>query len=51
MESMSNVPFYMARGTTPYGGVQLMDGIVHDGLWDVYNKFHMVTIIHLLHLL
>lgn len=42
MESMSNVPYYMARGTTPYGGVKLVDGIVHDGLWDVYNKFHMV---------
>ncbi|XP_067636322.1 acetyl-CoA acetyltransferase B, mitochondrial [Eurosta solidaginis] len=41
MESMSNVPYYMKRGATPYGGVQLIDGIVHDGLTDVYNKFHM----------
>lgn len=41
MESMSNVPFYLKRGQTPYGGVNLIDGIVHDGLWDVYNKFHM----------
>merc|ERR1711988_1487917 len=41
MESMSNVPYYMKRGATPYGGVQLMDGIVFDGLTDVYNKFHM----------
>lgn len=41
MESMSNVPYYMKRGQTPYGGVQLIDGIVNDGLWDVYNKFHM----------
>lgn len=23
MESMSNVPYYMARGETPYGGVKL----------------------------
>lgn len=23
MESMSNVPYYLARGTTPYGGVKL----------------------------
>lgn len=41
MESMSNVPYYLKRGETPYGGVQLTDGIVHDGLTDVYNKFHM----------
>lgn len=40
-ESMSNVPFYLRRGQTPYGGVKLDDGIVFDGLWDVYNKFHM----------
>lgn len=41
MESMSQVPYYMKRGATPYGGVNLVDGIVNDGLWDVYNKFHM----------
>ncbi|XP_068910474.1 acetyl-CoA acetyltransferase, mitochondrial isoform X2 [Tenebrio molitor] len=41
MESMSNVPYYMKRGATPYGGVNLIDGIVFDGLTDVYNKFHM----------
>lgn len=41
MESMSNVPYYMKRGQTPYGGVNLSDGVVLDGLWDVYNKFHM----------
>lgn len=41
MESMSNVPFYMRRGATPYGGINLIDGIVFDGLTDVYNKFHM----------
>lgn len=28
-------------GDTPYGGIKLIDGIVHDGLWDVYNQFHM----------
>ncbi|KAF9822855.1 hypothetical protein SFRURICE_016089 [Spodoptera frugiperda] len=42
MESMSNVPYYLKRGETPYGGIQLIDGIVFDGLTDVYNKFHMV---------
>lgn len=41
MESMSNIPFYLKRGETSYGGMQLVDGIVHDGLTDVYNKFHM----------
>jgi len=41
MESMSNVPYAMARGDSPYGGVKLQDGIVADGLTDVYNKFHM----------
>lgn len=41
MESMSNVPYYLKRGVTPYGGVKLTDGIVFDGLTDVYNKFHM----------
>lgn len=41
MESMSNVPYYLKRGATPYGGVNLVDGIVFDGLTDVYNKFHM----------
>ena len=44
MESMSNVPYYMQRGESPYGGVKLLDGIVFDGLTDVYNKCHMVTV-------
>ncbi|KAM4828173.1 acetyl-CoA acetyltransferase, mitochondrial [Thomomys bottae] len=41
MESMSNVPYVMPRGATPYGGVKLEDLIVKDGLTDVYNKIHM----------
>ncbi|XP_053564525.1 acetyl-CoA acetyltransferase, mitochondrial [Bombina bombina] len=41
MESMSNVPYCMSRGATPYGGVRLEDLIVKDGLTDVYNKIHM----------
>jgi len=40
-ESMSNVPYYLSRGDTPYGGVAMKDGLVGDGLTDVYNKFHM----------
>lgn len=35
MESMSNVPYYLKRGQTPYGGVVLTDGIVFDGLYRV----------------
>ncbi|XP_010226809.1 PREDICTED: acetyl-CoA acetyltransferase, mitochondrial [Tinamus guttatus] len=41
MESMSNVPYMMNRGTTPYGGLKLEDLIVKDGLTDVYNHIHM----------
>ncbi|XP_042232399.1 acetyl-CoA acetyltransferase, mitochondrial-like [Homarus americanus] len=41
MESMSNVPYYMPRGDTAYGGINLLDGILYDGLTDVYNNFHM----------
>lgn len=41
MESMSNVPYIMSRSEPNYGGVFLQDGIVFDGLTDVYNKFHM----------
>lgn len=41
MESMSNVPFYLNRAEPPYGGASLVDGIVFDGLTDVYNKIHM----------
>lgn len=45
MESMSNVPYVMIRGTTPYGGVKLEDLIVKDGLTDVYNSIHMVSFV------
>ncbi|KAL4232516.1 Acetyl-CoA acetyltransferase [Mactra antiquata] len=41
MESMSNAPFYMKRGQTPYGKVELLDAIVFDGLTDAYGKYHM----------
>jgi len=41
MESMSNVPFYLPRGATPFGGVKLVDGIAFDGLTDAYDKIHM----------
>jgi acetyl-CoA C-acetyltransferase len=43
MESMSNVPFYLEKARTGYklGHGQLTDGLLKDGLWDVYNDFHM----------
>lgn len=41
MESMSNVPYYMKRENPPYGGVQLIDGLLKDGLTDAYDPIHM----------
>lgn len=43
MESMSNVPYYLpqARAGMRLGNATCVDGLVHDGLWDVYNDFHM----------
>jgi acetyl-CoA C-acetyltransferase len=43
MESMSNVPYYdrAARAGVRMGNVELIDGMIHDGLWDVYNQQHM----------
>ncbi|MGV3586080.1 MAG: acetyl-CoA C-acyltransferase [Adhaeribacter sp.] len=43
MESMSNVPFYLdkARFGAKLGHGQMIDGLLRDGLWDVYNDYHM----------
>ncbi|MBI5404480.1 MAG: thiolase family protein [Ignavibacteriae bacterium] len=43
MESMSNVPYYLDKARTGYrmGNGTLLDGMIKDGLWDVYNNFHM----------
>ncbi|CAN0223775.1 unnamed protein product [Discosporangium mesarthrocarpum] len=42
-ESMSNVPYYLPQARKGYrlGNGTLVDGVVHDGLWDVYNDQHM----------
>ncbi|KAH6603011.1 hypothetical protein BASA61_000541 [Batrachochytrium salamandrivorans] len=42
-ESMSNTPFYLPgqRWGTKFGHQEIVDGIVKDGLFDVYNKFVM----------
>lgn len=43
MESMSNAPKYLAeaRKGSRYGHDTVVDGMVKDGLWDVYNDFGM----------
>ncbi|MBK6445605.1 MAG: acetyl-CoA C-acyltransferase [Bacteroidetes bacterium] len=43
MESMSNVPFYLDKARTGYklGNATMVDGLVKDGLWDVYKDYHM----------
>ena len=42
MENMSMVPHYFsARNATKLGDVKMQDGMVLDGLTDVYNKVHM----------
>jgi acetyl-CoA C-acetyltransferase len=43
MESMSNVPYYLDKARNGYrlGHGTVTDGLVKDGLWDVYNDYHM----------
>jgi acetyl-CoA C-acetyltransferase len=43
MESMSNVPYYLpkARSGLRLGHGSVVDGVIHDGLWDVYDDQHM----------
>jgi acetyl-CoA C-acetyltransferase len=43
MESMSNAPYLLTRARSGYrmGDGELIDSMIRDGLWDVYNQFHM----------
>ena len=43
MENMSQVPYYLdgARFGMKMGNKTVIDGMVKDGLWDVYNDYHM----------
>jgi acetyl-CoA C-acetyltransferase len=43
MESMSNAPFYLygLRGGVKAGNQQVVDGMIHDGLWDSFSNQHM----------
>jgi len=43
MESMSRAPYYLDNARTGYRlwDGKLVDGMVHDGLWDIVNDYHM----------
>ncbi len=43
MESMSSVPFYLygIREGVKFGNQNLVDGVVHDGLWCAFGNCHM----------
>src|SRR6202162_5587513 len=43
MESMTNAPYLLPNARKGYrlGNGQLIDSMVHDGLWDIYNDYHM----------
>ncbi|MGH9540449.1 MAG: acetyl-CoA C-acetyltransferase [Terriglobales bacterium] len=43
MESMSNCPYLLPGARLGYkmGTVEMIDSMIHDGLWDVYNDYHM----------
>ncbi|MFZ0415397.1 MAG: acetyl-CoA C-acyltransferase, partial [Candidatus Acidiferrales bacterium] len=43
MESMSNCPYLLTQARTGYrlGNGELIDSMVHDGLWEAYEDYHM----------
>jgi len=43
MESMSNAPYLVPQAREGYrlGNGVLLDSMIHDGLWDAYNDYHM----------
>jgi len=43
MESMTNAPYLLPQARKGYrlGNAQVIDSMVYDGLWDVYNNYHM----------
>lgn len=42
-ESMTNAPYILQKARDGYrmGNGELVDSMIHDGLWDVYNQLHM----------
>jgi acetyl-CoA C-acetyltransferase len=43
MESMTNAPYLLPQARKGYrlGNAQIIDSMINDGLWDVYNNYHM----------
>src|SRR5262245_9752369 len=43
MESMTNAPYLLPQARKGYrlGNAQVIDSMVHDGLWDIYHDYHM----------
>jgi acetyl-CoA C-acetyltransferase len=43
MESMTNAPYLLPQARKGYrlGNAQIVDSMVNDGLWDIYNNYHM----------
>jgi acetyl-CoA C-acetyltransferase len=43
MDSMSNAPYLLTRARAGYrlGHAELVDSMIRDGLWDVYEDYHM----------
>ena len=43
MESMSNAPYLLPNARKGYrlGNATLIDSMIYDGLWDIYNDYHM----------
>ncbi|MGH9501323.1 MAG: acetyl-CoA C-acetyltransferase [Terriglobales bacterium] len=43
MESMTNAPYLLPQARKGYrlGNAQIVDSMVHDGLWDIFNDYHM----------
>ncbi len=43
MENMNLAPYYLRKARNGYrlGDGKLVDGMIFDGLWDIYNDFHM----------
>src|ERR1700761_7260340 len=43
MESMTNAPYLLPQGRSGFrmGNATVVDSMVHDGLWEIYNDYHM----------
>jgi acetyl-CoA C-acetyltransferase len=43
MESMTNAPYLLPQARKGYrlGNGKVVDAMVHDGLWDIFNDYHM----------